>query len=273
VSAPALVIMPCLNCWDYTQAAVHDALRQTLEPTVLVIDNGSTDATRQGLDELMWHHDRLLVWHHEPPLPSLSATWNRALRFAWECGYADALVVNNDVRLHPITYAALRAVREREDAWFVTGVGVTEADFWDRDNPVLDEQDPSWAPPNNGGGPDFSCFCISQRGHETYPFDESFIPAYHEDNDMHRRYTLGGHSEKIFGCGVSFLHWGSRTVNQSDAFMQRFHRKFDQSKRYYEAKWGGPVGSETYEVPFNGGDTNAGDETSARRPHEARHPE
>ena len=29
----ALIIMPCLNCWDYTELAVADALGQTVEPT------------------------------------------------------------------------------------------------------------------------------------------------------------------------------------------------------------------------------------------------
>lgn len=252
----AIVIMPCLNCWDYTQHAVADALQQTIEPTVLVVDNGSTDETRAELDKLRWKERRLLAWHHQPPLTSLSKTWNTALQFAWECGHEDALVVNNDVRLHPKTYEVLRARLEEDPVspWFVSGVGVSEEDFLGDAGTLFDQEasqdtiDPWY--PTDVGGPDFSCFLIHRTGHETYPFDEGFIPAYHEDNDMHRRYKLGGDSRRIFGCAVPFLHWGSRTVNQSPEFMQRFHGKFQGSADYYEAKWGGSVGSETFDTPF-----------------------
>lgn len=255
----ALVVMPCLNCWDYTQHAVADALAQTLAPTVLVVDNGSTDETRAEIDALRWKESRLLSWHHHPALTSLSKTWNTALSFAWESGHEDVLVVNNDVRLHPCTYEVLRR-RMRHDPlepWFVTGIGVNEEDFNGDAGTLFDEQASSkevdmeegWFP-TDVGGPDFSCFLINQQGHDAYPFDEAFIPAYHEDNDMHRRYKLAGHASKIFGCAVPFLHWGSRTVNQSREFMQKFHGKFQQSADHYEKKWGGPVGEETWDTPF-----------------------
>lgn len=263
----ALIIMPCLNCWDYTELAVADALGQTVEPTVLVVDNGSTDQTRTELDTRRWGEPRLLSWHHEPPLTSLSKTWNTALSFAWACGHEDALVVNNDVRLHAKTYEVLRRRMQHDpiEPWFVTGVGVNEEDFNgeagtlfdtqanDGDQGIVDDGPAEGWFPTDVGGPDFSCFLISRAGHDAYPFDEGFIPAYHEDNDMHRRYKLGGHDAKIFGCAVPFLHWGSRTVNQSEAFMQKFHGKFQQSADYYKKKWGGDVGAETWDTPFNKG--------------------
>ncbi len=253
----ALVIIPCLNCWNYTELAVQDALAQTMEPTVLVIDNGSTDETRTKLDAWRWKEPRLLAWHHTPPLPSLSATWNRALRFAWDAGHTEALVVNNDVRLHAKTYEVLRRrmIVDEHEPWFVTGVGVTPEDFASKADTAgtlfdTESSDTTWCP-RDVGGPDFSCFLICEDGHAAYPFDEGFIPAYYEDNDLHRRYRLGGRGEKIFGCAVPFLHWGSRTVNQSEDFMKQFHGKFQQSADYYAKKWGGPVGKEQWTVPFN----------------------
>jgi len=253
----ALIIMPCLNCWDYTELAVADALGQSIEPTVLVVDNGSTDQTRVEIDKLRWTERRLLAWHHEPPLTSLAATWNTALQFAWECGHLDALVINNDVRLHAKTYEVLRRrmINDPVAPWFVTGVGVSEEDFHGEAGTLFDHNaetdgEDGWFP-TDAGGPDFSCFLVSRAGHDAYPFDEHFIPAYHEDNDMHRRYKLDGNSSKIFGCAVPFLHWGSRTVNQSPEFMQKFHGKFQASADYYAKKWGGPVGEEKWRHPFN----------------------
>ena len=173
----------------------------------------------------------------------------------------DALVVNNDVRLHPRTFEVLRRRMWHDPTFplFVTGIGVNEEDFNGDAGKLFndsagDGRDVDMAEgwfPTDSGGPDFSCFLIRREGHEKYPFDEGFIPAYHEDNDMHRRYKLGGDTDRIFGCAVPFLHWGSRTVNQSEAFTQKFHGKFQQSADYYKRKWGGDVGEETFDIPFN----------------------
>ena len=104
-------IMPVLDCLNYTLDALGDVLAQSVPVRVLVINQGSTDETREALERYQEQHSQVLVWHHDPPLPSLSATWNRALDFVWEVGGTEALVVNNDVRLHHCTVQVLSTVR------------------------------------------------------------------------------------------------------------------------------------------------------------------
>lgn len=260
------LVMPYIDCAALTLQAVADCLAQTLSPfPILLIDNGSQDEGRGLADDLMRAHpDRILTWHHLPPFPSLSTTWNRALRFCWEAGADHALVVNNDVRLAPWTYELLLEVQQKTGGGFVTAVGVKEEQFALYQQQVAD--DPAFARVALGiptesrkdgirpegysyGGPDFSCFLITKACHTKYQFDEGFVPAYHEDCDFHRRMMLGGDGTNIFGVNIPFLHYGSATTNRSPEHARAFSPRFEQCKQYYIRKWGGSVGAEQFIRP------------------------
>lgn len=247
-------LIPTLDAVDYTEQAVADCLAQTgVDPAVLVVNNGGTTDTRQRLNQLqLTHPERCFVWHHDPPLPSLSATWNRMLQFVWAQGGASALVVNNDVRLDPWTYNGLLGVQAREQALFVSAVGWDERRWMDSMFNDRAAADPIREEPLHKGGPDFSCFLLTQSGHWQYPFDESFIPAYCEDLDTHRRYMLGGDGTRIFSVNLPYLHFASRTLNQSEAHRAAIGARIDQSRAYYKRKWGGDVNQERFLVPFGG---------------------
>lgn len=253
--APNWIIMPFIDCWDYTKAAALDALDQKITPpaSLLLIDNGSKHRTRLATEEfckagITSGGPNLLLWRHAPPLPSISATWNRALDFVWEAGGGHAWVVNNDVCLDPETYARLRLAclpfqtsLDEGKPLFITGVGVDEATWKSRSGVDLTMQ----------GGPDFSCFLINKHCHELYRFDENFVPAYFEDNDYHRRMILGGHRDRIFSVNVPFLHYGSVTVNRDEKTKREWGPKFEKCREYYAKKWGGLPGAETFETPFD----------------------
>jgi len=250
------VIMPWLNNPEMTLQAVEDCLAQTLPGVrVLLVDQGASREDRETVDrwiDARGDH-RVLCWHFLPALPSLSAVWNRALRFVWELGGTEALVVNNDVRLHRQTYEVLRKTLQSEAALFVTAVGVREGQFdaGATYDPVAGTREGMLTLPSARGGPDFSCFLISQAGHEKYPFDESFIPAYHEDLDCHRRYMLGGDGNKIFSVNLPFLHFASGTLKAyAPAEREKFNQRFAACKAYYVRKWGGPPNEETFRSPF-----------------------
>ena len=252
---PIWCIMPIAGAESYTDAAILDLLAQSVPTRILLINQGIETPFREHLEQICEQNDnRVFLWNHDPCLPSLSMSWNLGLRFAWNCGGTEALVVNNDVRLHQKTVDYLHGMLGHVDSFFISAVGVTEEQFeaYDGAEPLLTPPDAEgWGHPVHKGGPDFSCFLLSKAGHEKYPFDENFVPAYCEDLDMHRRYMLGGDGDKIFSINLPYLHFASGTLKSfSDEQRAHWQSKIGQSRAYYEKKWGGPVNGERYTIPF-----------------------
>jgi hypothetical protein len=234
---------------DQTETALADCLGQSIEGIrVLLVDQGSTADNFARV--FSWQiDDRVYVWHHQPPLPSLAATWNRALRFVWSVTTGPAFVLNNDVRLHPRTLELLREVMYLSGAWFVSACNVGEP-VWQQ---MMKDPQPVVLPsPESKGGPDFSCFRITRECHDQFPFDEHFVPAYCEDLDYHRRLMLAGHRDKIFSVPVPYLHYASGTLKGMSPEQRLItEQQITQGSRaYYEQKWGGPPNQETFRVPF-----------------------
>jgi hypothetical protein len=75
------------------------------------------------------------------------------------------------------------------------------------------------------------------------------LPQYFTDNDMYRRMTLAGY-ELAESC-LPVKHEGSQTIN-SDPMRKRVNNiTFPIYTRYYAAKWGGEVGHERFERPWD----------------------
>jgi GT2 family glycosyltransferase len=268
---PIWVVMPVLAGPEMTEAAISDVLAQSVPTKLLIINQGVDDPFRERLERIAEQNSaRVFVWHHTPPLPSLAASWNLGLELAWQSLGKVALVVNNDVRIHHETVAALATVMLANEALFVSGVGVTQEDY----ARTYEERDQSYAgativghlsPFIQGlitptdrttiekGGPDFSCFLISRECHQAFPFDENFVPAFCEDLDYHRRLMLAGEGIRIFSVNVPYLHFASQTLKQVSApEAERIRGAIEhQSRAYYARKWGGPVNAETFYTPFD----------------------
>ena len=239
------VVMPWIDNREMTQTAIYDVLEQTLSHVVLLtIDQGSRD----GEWLRTWSPPGVLQWKHDPPLPSLGATWNRALRWAWESGAEHCLVVNNDIRLPRGVYEALLAVQQQTGAWFVSAVNVGEAwyDGMLRQCHLITD-----SLLQSRGGPDFSCFLITKACHEAYTFDECFIPAYCEDCSYHRRLMLGGDGDKIFSVCVPYFHHGSGTLKGDARLQDGWGAKFARCKEVYREMWGGYVNDERFTIPWD----------------------
>lgn len=245
------IVMPVLAGPSMTEDAIADCLAQSVDIRLLIVNQGVDPAFRERLEKIAEDNtDRVFVWHHEPRLPSLSATWNRALDFVWQAGGTEALVVNNDVRIHAKTVETLSRILTRDHALFVTAVGVTKEQFEETNFFAVES-----APFDHRGGPDFSCYLISKECHAKFRFDENFIPAFCEDLDYHRRLMLAGEGQRIFSVNLPYLHLASQTLKQVEPQQRmKIEQQIGQGSRaYYQKKWGGPVNAERFWVPFGGG--------------------
>lgn len=236
-TAPGCILLPYVERPDLTREALRDALAQLegAELTVLLVNHGG----RQGLDLAWVRHPRVLPFDLPLPFPSLGTLWNWGLNLAWTLGCADCMVWNNDIRVAPGMYRALRQAADALGLDWISPVNCRDSgdpDLWRW----------SFAPlaalgPASLGGPDFSCFLIRQALHARYPFDERFEPAWFEDNDYHRRLWLGGDGARIAGVPLPYWHAGSSTLSAADAEGRgaRLHAGFLRSQARYLAKWGG----------------------------------
>src|SRR6266850_1325418 len=124
------VLMLCRNSLALTKRAVASVLAQDIQVTLYIIDNDSTDGTKQWLAEgmLSWepgqHYGPIRNWHFTPA-KGVSASWNFGLDYLFNtamCQYA--LVVNNDVVLRTDTYKELL----KDGGPFATAVSVDNLD-------------------------------------------------------------------------------------------------------------------------------------------------
>jgi GT2 family glycosyltransferase len=246
---PVWVVMPILANPALTRTAIASVLAQTVPIRLLLVNQGVDDDFRDELEKIAEEYsDHVLLWSHQPPLPSLAATWNHALAVAWTSGAEYALVVNNDVELHRSTVEYLREALIQTGALFVSAIGVTADDF----ARVRDRVPDPLGLPAQHGGPDFSCFLISRECHLRFQFDEHFTPAFCEDLDYHRRLMLAGEGERIFSVNLPYLHHSSQTLKSVDPRERmRIEKAIESGSRaYYKRKWGGPVNAERFALPF-----------------------
>lgn len=261
---PIWCVIVAMTNPELTEAALSDLLAQSVPTRVLLVLQGVDPGFRDRFLQIAEQESRLLVWSHDLALPSLSATWNRALQFVWGCGGTEALVCNNDVRLDVRTVNILQAVLTwpKTGNLFVSAVGVTKEQYESRPDPLFSLPDGDLTIPEydqiyaslSKGGPDFSCYLISREGHEKYPFDERLIPSHCEDLDLHRRMMLGGDGERIFSINLPYWHigGGANTLKSLPPEQRaRLESKIGQAREYYARKWNGPVNGERLTIPFD----------------------
>jgi len=81
------------------------------------------------------------------------------------------------------------------------------------------------------------------------PWDTE-LPMYFSDQDWYRRVLLSGYEIAHTGLGVTHHNDGASTV-KSDPYLTLLHQvTFPLYHSYYQRKWGGTLGQESYILPF-----------------------
>jgi GT2 family glycosyltransferase len=185
---------------------------------ILIVQNDR----RRRLDCSLWEARGASV-HRARRNLGVAASWNLGARWAWRRGHDAVLLVNDDIELvDPETLQRFRTAVDGEprSLYFLVGRG-------------------------------FGVGCLTRTvWDEVGPFDEGFWPAYHEDNDFHRRARLRGiPARDIEGESA---HYGSATIRVDTAFEALNRRTFPLTQERYIRKWGGLPDQETFDRPWNG---------------------
>jgi GT2 family glycosyltransferase len=164
----------------------------------------------------------------------VSRSWNDGM-LAGFARKADAvLIANDDIAFASgdVEKLAARAVAHRES--YIVSCAGTHLGFQRR-------------VPSMG----YSCFAINPVALQKLgAFDENIFPAYCEDQDYAYRARLAGLQEE--NCADTQLtHVGSASVRSDPILFRQNLVTQARNALYYQQKWGGSAGSETFLSPFN----------------------
>lgn len=276
------IVITSINLWEkYTKPCI-DSIKTKYDHRILLIDNGSTDETKEEAGKLVSntfsHHRNEQAW-------CCAKSWNFGVKDAFERGYDYALVLNNDILLHPeaIDYligrfeaskqklvaepvefdvlasaeatiqAPVKATHfESEILAMVTAMNI--AGECNPPEQIFQKDASKYKIVGEAEHPDFSAFMISKAAYEKVgPFDEGFVPCYFEDNDYHYRVNVAKMKAITFPSAI-YYHYGSRTQNEAlgGGKLISTNGNFENNRAYYIRKWGGPPGFEQFKEAFNG---------------------
>jgi GT2 family glycosyltransferase len=205
------LVVPLWNQWPMTQAFLESL--EAAEPRgsygLILVDNGSSDATAQGLR----------AWKRRLPFQLIRNRRNLGVAPAWNQGVKAALrakaswigVLNNDLLL---SAGALTRLRQRasERSWALASPATREGALnYDLAAyaTAYTRRCYAWDQPGRWFG---WCFLVQRQVFQRIgPFDEGYRLGIGEDEDFFRRAQAAG-----FACGAtgaSFVHhFGSATI-------------------------------------------------------------
>ena len=205
------IVVPLWNQWPMSQAFFEslEAAEPRRDYRLVAVDNGSTDATREGLRR----------WTRRLPIRVLRNRSNRGVATAWNQGLDAALgggarwigVLNNDLLLGPGALTRMRMDAERA-GWHAVSPGTREGalnyDF-SAYAAAYTRRCAAWRREGRWFG---WCFLI-RRGvvDRIGRFDEGFRLGVGEDDDYFRRLGAAGLRCGVTG-GAFVPHFGSATL-------------------------------------------------------------
>jgi len=214
--------IPSLNRFDLLTACIDSALAGSVAPdTIYVIDNSAGAYP----DRWQARYQNKVMVHVASENYGVAKSWN-LLRDIARGSQAQLILSNDDITFAPDTIEQLLTVAEvARTAGIVSAIeGQRFSLFWL--NPKL-YADPAWA------------------------FDEQFQMAYFEDNDYARRLSLAGWTQPVAPSAVT--HVGSATLAMmTPEQLTQKHAAWRHNEAYYQKKWNGMPGHESFTVPFGG---------------------
>lgn len=236
MSAENAVLILTRNNLELTKKAIGSVVKQDIPTRTLVLDNGSTDGTRDWLESKPY--ENVGWWGTRKDLNrGVSWAWNSGLRTLMGSAFASphVLVCNNDVILPSWHYRRLLEYMLP----FVSGVSVgTMAEI---------EKEPQGGELSKH--PDFSSFVIRKDCWETVgPFNERMV-HYASDNAFHVEAHRKGVT--LYGSPQPFYHERSSTLKlASPEERAEIEAQANRDRRVFKSLYGCNPWDPEYEELF-----------------------
>lgn len=205
------LVVPLWNQWEYTRRFL-ESLEISATPDsyeLILVNNGSTDATAKGLREFKTRLKFKLISNRSNR--GCAPAWNQGVRMALSMGARWIGVLNNDLVLSPGIFDRL--------------LSRAEARHWDLVSPATREGNLDYdfqryadAYTRRCYGRDISswfgwCFVVRATVFEKLGlFDEGFKLGVGEDEDFASRMHAAGMKLGVTGCAFVH-HFGSKSLN------------------------------------------------------------
>ena len=226
MAGPIAIGIPTLSQYALLERlcrALLAELRGVRPLRILILDNGGQlQASEHGRRIQALEGSEVVEIHTPPHNLGVASSWNLFARQLGRC-----IIANDDVSFGAAAISALERAAARHP----------QAVILESDDPV--------------GG--FATFLLNRPA--TWlalgGFDEAFNPAYFEDNDARRRLALQGLPTVTVPL-PGWQHTNSSTLeNSSEAYQRQHWCLFQRNRLYYQRKWGGDPGEETFSQPFH----------------------
>lgn len=221
------IITLTYNNLKYTKKYIESLYKYTRNFELIIVDNGSTDGTREYLKTLSGNVK--LIFNDENL--GFSKGNNQGIKIA-EGEYIGFL--NNDILLYPNWFEECEKVFQQENAAFVSPRHINpHFDDTNERNYIRFFQkefkyDKEYE--KNFDECVFSCVITKREILDRIGiFDENYFPAFFEDNDIKYRAVVEGYGIYVSNS-VCFFHFGSVTSKDNDY-------KLDKNRKYYYSKY------------------------------------
>lgn len=203
------IAIPTINRKDLLVDALSWYLRNLPTTEIIVLDNG-----QQGM---MSADPRLTVFESKENL-GVAGSWNWLMRKAFDRGYDNILMLNDDVIL------------QRSEGEVAAMIDRGTTNTFHRCRSFY-----NW-----------SVFILRKPIFEKVgDFDENFKKCFFEDNDYEYRMRLSGVTIKYEDDLNPQVYRNSQTIEKNPLL-----GGYLENREYYIKKWGGLPDSETYKTPY-----------------------
>ena len=231
------VIIPVFNQWAFTKQMLDSLFdnNDMSKVAVIVVDNGSTDKTFEGVISMLQNGRPISTICHKENL-GVAKAWNAGIKFAIETFNSKYFIIMNNDILVPknLILNYLKCFEENSDVYAVNAYFTRRlpipADFWKKSAEMSEQPlqiKDTWA---IGG----FCFGLKRETIDKIGlFDETFGRFCKEDRDYMRRMKIAG-LRSVQLLNVWIHHFENTTLNKIPNFLQHIA----EVDKNYNKKWG-----------------------------------